>query len=56
LCIADNFPRLEIRDLQKKPEQLTLFLHSLAAIMSPEHRPKASRFADLGQFSFSLIA
>lgn len=45
---GDVFPRLEIRDLQQNTEQFTLFIHSLAAIMLPEHRPRAASFVELG--------
>lgn len=50
---AGVHPRLEIRDLQQKKEQWTLFIHAMAGIQQHEHRPKASRFADLGQFHFA---
>ncbi|KAF7985973.1 hypothetical protein HWV62_43940 [Athelia sp. TMB] len=42
--------RLEIRDLSSNDEykeQWTLFIHALADIQKPEHRPKASRYADI---------
>lgn len=54
---ADAQPRLEIRELQTKTEQWTLFIFAMADIQLPEHRPKPLRFGDLGQFhsaTFSL--
>jgi tyrosinase len=47
-CTTGVHPRLEIRDLQQQKEQWTLFIHAMAGIQQHEHRPKASRFADLG--------
>ncbi|KAJ2928736.1 hypothetical protein H1R20_g8358, partial [Candolleomyces eurysporus] len=42
------YPRLEIRDLQKKTEQFTLFIHALHEIQKSGYRPEAARFRDLG--------
>lgn len=56
IFILGGHPRLEIRVLRDKPEQFTLFIHALATVMKPEHRPRAARFVDIGECKRVVIA
>jgi len=44
VTLGGTYPRLEIRDLVKKPEQFTLFILAYMAIREPSYQPVAARF------------
>ncbi|KDQ14965.1 hypothetical protein BOTBODRAFT_174471 [Botryobasidium botryosum FD-172 SS1] len=44
VILGGTYPRLEIRELYKKPEQFTLFVLGWEAIRRPDYRPIAAQF------------
>jgi hypothetical protein len=50
----DTYPRLEIRALEAKKEQFTLFILGWKAIMTPGYEPVAAQFVQQGQLSVHL--